>query len=207
MKYPQRGRLDTLNMRERYESPCPYSVPEVPSYQGELPSRFVAWPNRKKACPKSGIHFFVDDTRFEPVWTNVDRYRQHYEGRVVCSPDFSMYTDWPFAACLWNTYRARWLARAMAERGALVIPAVTWGRPETFPFAFLGLQRGGSVAISAYGAKRFEPEFRKGYEAMIEAVAPSRVIVVGGTMPAWLAGEPKVIYFPANTIADRRKAA
>lgn len=198
-RYPTRGRLDTLNAREVYPTPCAYGIPEVTSYEGPLPSRFVAWPNRKRASSDDGLHMFVDDTRFEPVWTSPSRYRQHYDGRVICSPDFSSYTDWPLACCLWNTYRSRWLARAMAERGALVLPSVTWAGPETFTFAFEGLRRGGSVAISAYGATRFEAAYRAGYEEMLSLLAPRRVVVVGGTVPAWMTG---VQYYPANTIAD-----
>ncbi len=222
-RYPARGRIDTLNTATVYPSHCAYGIPEVPAYEGPLPSRFVAWPNRKRAAEGDGLHMFVDDTRFEPVWTSPDRYRRHFEGRVVCSADFSSYTDWPLAACLWNTYRSRWLARTMYELGARVIPAVSWAGPETFSFAFAGLARGGSVAISAYGATRFEAAFRAGCEAMVVAIAPSRVVVVGGVLPEWLARcvdgagvgvggafparlVGRVHYFPANTIADRRAA-
>jgi hypothetical protein len=203
-RYPQRGRLDSLNTRELYPSPCAYDIPEVPSYEGPLPERFVAWPNRKRAEPGDGLHMFVDDTRFEPLWSNVDRYRRHYEGRVVCGPDFSAYTDWPLAACLWNIYRSRWLARAMAERGAHVIPAVTWAGRASFAFAFEGLPKRATLAISAYGAKRFASMYRAGYEVMRNRLQPRRVLVIGGTPPAWMTD---VIYRPANTIADRRKAA
>lgn len=204
-RYPSRGRLDVLNTSEVYPSICAFDIPEVPKFAGELPKRFVAWPNRKRAEAADGLHFFVDDTRFEPVWDDVGRYQRHYKDRVVCSPDFSMYTDWPRAANLWNAYRARWTARAMAERGALVIPSVTWAGPDTYDFAFEGIRAGSAVAISAYGAKRNEKLFRAGYEAMLhELAAPRRIVVVGGTVPDWMV---EVDYFPANTIADRRKAA
>lgn len=203
-RYPNRGRLDVLNTSEVYPSACAFGIPEVPKFSGKLPARFVAWPNRKRAEPDDGLHFFVDDTRFEPVWDDVSRYQRHYKGRVVCSPDFSMYTDWPRAANLWNAYRARWTARAMVERGALVLPSVTWAGTDTFDFAFEGIRPGSVVAISAYGAKRNERLFRAGYMAMLHAIAPRRVVVVGGTTPDWMVD---VDYFPANTIADRRKAA
>lgn len=203
MTYPQRGRLDTLNARELYASPLPYGIPEVPSYEGPLPARFVSWSNRKRACMGDGLHMFCDDTRFEPVWTSVDRYARHFAGRVVCSADFSLYSDWPLAAAVWNTYRSRWLARAMAERGALVIPAVTWGSSATYDVAFLGVQRGATVAVSAYGARRFASAYRAGYEEMLRRLAPRRVLVVGGAMPEWMTD---VTYYPAGTIADRRAA-
>ena len=154
---------------------------------------------------------FVDDTRFEPVWTSPERYRRHFESRVVCSADFSSYTDWPIAACIWNTYRSRWLARTMHELGARVIPAVSWAGPETFAFAFEGLARGGTVAISAYGSTRFEDSWHAGFRAMVAALAPRRVVIVGGH----LSGQtqhlvkglvPERRYFPSNTIADRRGA-
>lgn len=203
--YAHRGKLDVLNTSEVYPSPHAYGIPEVTAYEGPLPSRFVAWPNRKRKEDTDGLHMFVDDTRFEPLWTSVDRYRRHYAGRVVCSPDFSMYTDWPALPCMWNTYRSRWLARAMAERGALVIPAVTWAGKGSFGYCFEGLARGGSVAISAYGAKRFEAAYRAGYEAMLERLEPRRVVVVGGVMPSWMRGS-HVVYFASNTLGDRRAA-
>lgn len=203
-RYPVRGRIDTLNTAVVYPSPCAYGIPEVPAYEGPLPSRFVAWPNRKRALPGDGLHMFVDDTRFEPVWTSPGRYARHFAGRVVCSADFSLYTDWPVAACIWNTYRSRWLARTWWHLGAKVIPAVSWAGPKTFRFAFEGLAHGSTVAISAYGATRFADAFLVGFEAMRETVAPKRIVVVGGVLPARLRDLPEVIYFPANTIADRR---
>jgi hypothetical protein len=84
-RYPSRGRLDALNMRETFPSSAAFGIPEVTSYDGPLPERFVAWSNRKRVLANDGLHCFVDDTRFEPVWDDVDRYRRHYERRVVCS--------------------------------------------------------------------------------------------------------------------------
>lgn len=204
-RYPQRGRIDVLNASKALPSLDPLGVPDAPAWEGELPPRFLPWTARRRVAGTGvGLHCFLDDTHFEPVWTNVWRYRDHYENRVVCSPDFSMYTDWPLLACMWNVYRARWLARAMHELGAYVIPSVTWAGPETYSFAFRGLALGGTVAISAYGARRFGESFRRGYDEMIRRLAPKRVVVVGGRMPEWMTG---VHYFKANTIGDRREAA
>ena len=202
MSYAKRGQLDALNCRELYPSSAPFGIPSVPRFDGDIPERFVAWPNRKRAGDRDGLHFFVDDTRFEPVWRNPGRSRRAYEGRVVCSPDFSLYPEWPRAALLWNVYRARWTARALAVRGALVIPSVSWA--PGFEDAFCGLPTGGTVAVSAYGARRAGEAYRAGYEAMCDTVRPDRVLVVGGAMPDWLAADERVTYRASGTIADRR---
>lgn len=174
-----------LNARETFECDA-HGIPVLGVERYELPSKFVGWPNRKRAVGSDGVHFFCDDYRFEPVWSNVDRYMQHLEGRVVTSPDFSLYPEWPQAVQRWQVYRSRWMVAALRSRGARCIPSVSWSDASSFAYAFLGLPTDGDVAISAYGATRFEAAYRAGYEAMLEAVRPERVIVIGGVCPSWL---------------------
>lgn len=176
------GKLDVLNSRELYEN---LNLPRLEIHN--LPERFVAWPQRKRAEPGDGLHFFTDDYRFEPVWSNVDKYKGHFYGRTVIAPDFSVYPEYPMAMVQWQVYRARWMARALEERGATVIPAVTWtGRADLDYECMRYVPRWSAVAISCYGATRNADGFRRGFEDMVERLEPKCLIVIGGKMPDYV---------------------
>lgn len=206
MKYPQRGRMDVLNARKAYASLDSLGIPEVPVPFGPMPDRFLPWVKRAKSNDTDGLHFFLDDHQFEPVWTSPGRYSSWFENRTVCSPDFSLFVGWPLAACIWNVYRSRWLARRIAELGARVIPAVSWAGPETFSFAFRGIQRGSRVAVSGYNSQA--PGYRPGFEAMVSAISPGLIVVVGGALPFpdWMWAQP-LVHYRANTLPPAREAA
>ena len=54
------------------------------------------------------VHFFIDDYRFERVWTNPARYAELLGRFDACfTPDFSLYTDMPLPLQQWNIYRSR----------------------------------------------------------------------------------------------------
>jgi hypothetical protein len=48
--------------------------------------------------------------------------------RVLLTPDFSIYRDWPPVANQWNVYRSRWCGRLWQEAGFEVISSLG---PET----------------------------------------------------------------------------
>jgi len=187
------ARFDPLNLREYYASDNLLGIPYVLRYDDTLPNRWHAWPDRKRATPLEGIHCFTDDYRFEPLWRSPDRYK--INDRIICSPDFSIYPEWPLAAKQWQVFRSRWLARALQVRGAHVIPSVSWADPESWKYCFLGLPQDSTIAISAYGASRNPVEYREGFEAMRAALHPTRIVCIGGKLPEWLA--PHVTYYPS----------
>ncbi len=136
------GNWDPLHATELYPGESGYGFPLVPRQDPPpvLPERFLPWPNRRRAGPADGLHFFTDDYRFEPIWKEPARYKLAMQ-RAACvlSPDFSLFADMPRALQIWQTYRSRWMVRALMAMGAVVIPSVTWGAPSSFDFCFRGL--------------------------------------------------------------------
>lgn len=94
----------------------------LPVGRWALPNAWVPF-GRKRSLPSSiihnneteeeklkrlGVHFFLDDRHFEVVWRMRNRrlpYLKQY--KVVLTPDFSPYPEWPRAMQLWNIYRSR----------------------------------------------------------------------------------------------------
>jgi len=184
------GSWDPLHARHLYPGDAEHGIPllEAPALPAVLPTVFTPWPARRRRPADAGLHFFTDDYRFEPVWKSPARSAASLRAApVVLSPDFSLYAEWPMAMALWQVYRSRWLAMAIAELGATVIPAVTWGSADTHAFAFTGLPWGGAVAVTTNGRARTGAAWDRGYAAMVEAVGPSVVVALGPALPPSLA--------------------
>ena len=136
-----------------------------------------------KTPEKTGVHFFLDDYQFERVW----RYPETYvpilaRFGVVCSPDFSPYSDFPKAVQLYNHYRKHWCGAYWQEHGITVIPTITWSSPDTFEWCFDGEPVGGVVATSAVGmfdTDEHKSWFLDGYAEMLERLKPAAVIWKG----------------------------
>jgi hypothetical protein len=64
---------------------------------------------------------------------------------------------------------------------------VCWSTYESYQFAFLGLKKGTTVAISTLGTRRGKIEqelFLKGYEEMLSRVEPDVIYCYGRPFPA-----------------------
>jgi len=204
-------------MEERYPEEPRYGLPVIRGQRALQPEALFGWPQRTahqkepEVLADGAWHFYADDYRFEPVWK---RPRQ-YDGIVgaagaVLTPDFSVYRDWPWAAQLWNTYRSRWLGARWEHGGLAVIPTLNWGTWESYDFAFLGIARGATVAVSTIGdhdaaAQRL---FRAGYEAMVERLEPSLVLVYGERWDDGLTElAPVARYSPQGVLEMRARLA
>ena len=151
---------------------------------------------------KAGVHFFIDDYRFERIWNQPDRYIEILK-RFDCvfTPDFSLYRDMPIAMKIWNIYRSRLIGQMCQNEGIIVIPTVSWAEEETFEFCFDGIETGGTVAVSSVGVVR-DPEameiFKTGMEKMIEACEPKKIIFYGKAMPELCGGVDCVCFSNEN---------
>ena len=102
---------------------------------------------------KTGIHFYVDDYKFERIWKKPEEYLdvlRQYE--CVLSPDFSLYLDMPMPMKIWNTYRSRQIGQFWQKQGIKVIPTLSWAEKETFEFCFKGIPKNSIVSVSTMGA-------------------------------------------------------
>jgi Vilmaviridae nuclease len=135
------------------------------------------------AAPNSAVHFFLDDYRFETVWSKPERGLSRCQTvGAALTPDFSLWTDMPVAMQLWQVYRSRWCGAWLLHHGIRVIPTVSWSTPDSYPFAFAGIPTRSVVAVSTVGVVRDRQAralFAAGFTAMVDQLQPSTVLVYG----------------------------
>ena len=163
---------------------------QIPALEPEtfVPERLIDF-NAAKSSKEfdCGVHFFIDDYRFECFWNSpaqyVDKMRLY---ECAFTPDFSLYMDMPMAMKIWNIYRSRLIGQIMQNAGIRVIPTVSWAEPETYAFCFDGIPEGGNVAVSTVGVMRDKEAkkiFMDGMSAMIEKVNPAMILMYGKAIP------------------------
>lgn len=131
-----------------------------------------------------GVHFFVDDYRFEKYYANYNKYvdllrRYHF----VLTPDFSLYSDMPIWRQIESIGKNRWCGAYWQSQGLKVIPTISWSLYSSYEFCFAGIERGSIVAIGMIGAKSTKYKFMQGYERMLETLNPSKIVCLGTPFP------------------------
>ena len=183
------GNWDRLNLRMIFPGDHGLGLPVLASYDG-VPAALINYNARNRlTSPQAGdcVHFFLDDYRFETMWTQPERSLARVS-RVGMSltPDFSLYPEMPDIVQMWNVYRSRWCGAWMQAHGVKVIPTVGWSDRTSWDYAFTGIS-GGTVSVSTVGIIRASlPErssFISGYEAMVDHAQPERVLIYGKPMP------------------------
>ena len=164
-----------------------YGIPEIDPDDPQV-DNWIGF-NYAKGCEEPelhGIHFFVDDYQFVRLWRQPDLYLNMLRKfQAVCSPDFSMYTDFPKAICVYNHYRKHWLGRYWQDAGIRVIPTIGWIDRDSYEWCFDGEPEGYTVAVSSVGSQqsRIGRElFLNGYREMMARLQPSKIIFYG-TVP------------------------
>ena len=163
--------------------------------------------NYKGTKENVGVHFFIDDYKFERIWTNpfkhIERIREY---ACTLAPQFSTYTDMPMALKIWNIYRARLIGQIMQDAGLEVIPSLAWAEEPTLEFSFAGLEPGGVVAVETVGLVKYEDGqkiWRMGLEYMLEKIKPECVLLYGYNPYLdfdW--GKTKVVHYKLKQISD-----
>lgn len=150
-----------------------------------VPTDLIGFNYAKTSKEKAaGIHFYVDDYQFERVWNYPEKYidiLKEYE--CILSPDFSLYMDMPMPMKIWNIYRSRQIGAYYQGCGLKVVPTISWAEESTFKFAFKGVEKGSTVAVSTVGVKESKDAtkiWQAGMQAMIEEVEPSMILCYGG---------------------------
>ena len=135
------------------------------------------------------VHFFLDDYRFETVWSRPNKALEALQGyRTLLTPDFSLYADYPLSLQIWNTYRSRWCGAYWHSLGFQVIPTLSWSTSESYDFCFAGIAQQSLVSISTLGLNsRSDALFEQGYRVMLERLHPSQLLCYG-TLPPRLDG-------------------
>lgn len=177
------------------------------------PKRLIAATESKnKSDGEAGIHFWLDDFRFEYAWNDPMRYVTMLERfHCVLEPDFSVYVNMPLPMQRWNVFRGRAVAKIWQDAGLCVVPKLTWGFPESYGFCFDGLPRGGVYALSTVGlakSKELIEFFKEGASAAVSAVHPDVILAYGKPLD-FDSGGAEVIWYKSaiqERFADMRAA-
>jgi len=167
----------------------PYHIPTVLhaplSYTPQWLAPYRARIRTRQGMAGGAVHFFLDDYRFESVWTRPHKAHSYLSRfRTLLTPDFSVYPEWPRAAQVWNTYRARWCGMYWASLGFQVIPTVSWADAASFEFCFAGIVPHSLVAVSSVGIRGASSAlFSSGFREMLARLRPSRVLCYGKLTP------------------------
>lgn len=177
-----RERYDALNLKKGTYPSDEFDYYRMPLIQKQTHNVKKLIPFAR--TPHNGYtHFFLDDYQFERVWNKPKKYLEklkQYEG--VLSPDFSLYTDYPIAVQIWNTYRNRWLGRYWQTQGMKVIPTAVWSTKDSYEFCFNGIEEESIVAVSSVGVlndKNAVKLFKKGYKQLLDLINPEHIIFYG----------------------------
>lgn len=161
-----------------------YGIPRLTPERVTV-DKFIGF-NFAKTCKQpqdKGLHFFVDDYQFTRLWTNPDMYLDMLQKfKCVCTPDFSLYTDFPKAVQIFNHYRKYWLGAYWQLYGLTVIPTITWSDKDSYDWCFDGAPEGGAVAVSSVGTqlhKESRELFMSGYKEMLTRLQPSTIYFYG----------------------------
>ena len=206
----QPGKFDVLNLRLTFPSSTANAIPDLqPS--DFVPQNLAAWnmPRHRDYAAVSGgaLHFFLDDYRFETVWSAPERLLPRVLAvGAALTPDFSLWRDMPRAAQVWNVYRSRWCGAYWQSKGVHVIPTACWGAHETFDFCFDGIPPYSTVAISSTGIRTTNEDqalFRAGIQELITRTQPKLLLAYGQLRFCDGIDLPDVREYP--TFWDRRR--
>lgn len=173
--------------RAYYVGAGKYGIPKLRSIESVSPLNWIGF-NYARTCPveeraEHGIHFCVDDYQFARIWQTPDVYRDMLaDFGAVCSPDFSMYTDFPRAMQIYNCYRNHWLGCYWQDAGIQVIPCISWSDESSLLWCFDGDPENSVVFISSVGTQRNAKTrylFRVGYQEMMRRLKPRQILFYG----------------------------
>lgn len=140
--------------------------------------------NDNESNKKRGVHFFVDDYRFNGIYDHPERTLSRYsQYAFLLSPDYLVYSDMSLWRQLENVAKNRWVGAYWQSKGLTVIPTVSWGLAHSFEFCFDGIEQNAVVAVGMIGCKRNKLHFMRGYNAMLEKIEPSKIICFGTPFP------------------------
>lgn len=184
-KTSKKMRTDQLFMRNEYPGCGKWDIPLIKKQDlaAETISLIACSDTRSNDCKentKCGVHFFVDDYRFNGIYNNPEKSLKKYaQYAFLLSPDFSTYADMNLWHQLENVAKNRWCGAYWQSKGLTVIPTVSWSTPRSYEFCFDGIERSSIVAIGTIGCRRNKSEFLRGYNAMLEKINPEAIICFG----------------------------
>ena len=178
-------RSDNLFMRNEYSSHGKWNIPLIKKQAVDVENvKLIACSdtrsNDNETNTKNGVHFFVDDYRFNGIYNNPEKsLRKYSQYAFLLSPDFSTYADMNLWRQLESVAKNRWCGCYWQEQGLTVIPTISWSTPRSYEFCFDGVEKNSIIAIGMIGCKQNKKEFLRGYDYMLSKIEPEAVICFG----------------------------
>lgn len=185
MNYSKHMRTNPLFMRNEFVTQGKWNIPLIYKQALDISQlKLIACSDtRSNDCEpntKCGVHFFVDDYRFNGIYNNPEKSLKKFsQYAFLLTPDFSTYADMNLWRQLESVAKNRWCGAYWQSKGLTVIPTVSWSTPRSYEFCFDGIENGSIVAIGMIGCKSNKLEFLRGYDAMLEKISPSYIICFG----------------------------
>ena len=182
-------RNDPLFMRNSFTSVGKWNIPLVKNQRLTIDNIMLIACSDTKANDseenrKKGVHFFVDDYRFNGIYNNPSRSLKRYsQYAFLLTPDFSTYADMGLWRQIENVAKNRWVGAYWQSNGLTVIPTINWGDSRSFEFCFYGVEQNCTVAVGMIGCKHSRLGFMRGYNKMLESIQPDKIIVFGTPFP------------------------
>lgn len=146
-----------------------------------------------------GVHFFVDDYRFESIYRNPQRSLEKYQKyRFVMTPDNSLFSEMNIWRQIESVAHSRWVGAYWQSQGMIVVPTISWAQPSSFKFCFDAVEKGSVVGVGMIGCKHRRADFMKGYNAMLDTLSPSAVICFGQPFPEMKGNIVRVDYIQSR---------
>lgn len=178
-------RSDELFKRNEFNVDGQWQLPVIERQEIDLENvQLIAYSdirsNDNKNNRNKGVHFFVDDYRFEGVYRNLEQsLGRLLQYKFLLTPDYSTYSDMNYWRQLESIAHSRWVGAFWQDQGQLVIPTISWSDKKSFEFCFDGIERYSTVAVGMIGCKHTKEEFLLGYNEMLTRIEPSSVICFG----------------------------
>lgn len=178
-------RENSLFMRNNFEPSGKYGFPLIKKQELNIENPTLisfadTRANDNEINKKNGVHFFVDDYRFNGIYDNPERSLEKLsQYAFLLSPDFSTYADMDLWRQIESVGKNRWVGAYWQSKGIIVIPTVSWSTPRSYEFCFDGVEQNAIVAVGMIGCKRNKKDFMRGYNAMLEKLNPSKIICLG----------------------------
>lgn len=163
--------------------------------------------NDSKSAADQGVHFFVYDYNFEATYSELPRYTDMMQKfGVVCSPDFSMYSDYSEALNIYNHFRNHAVGAYWQKAGIKVIPTVNWVWESSYDWCFDGMPKYSTIAVGSttIGKSEFyQQRFKSGFNEMMKRLKPYCVLWCGEPIEGC---EGPIYYIPSFSTKRWRKS-
>lgn len=178
-------RLNPLFMRNQFKVEGKFGIPLVKKQDISLQDISLiacsdTQSNASDFNKQSGVHFFVDDYRFENIYRNPERSLKKYsQYAFLLTPDFSTYAEMNTWRQIESIAHSRWVGAYWQSQGLKVIPTVTWSTSSSYDYCFDGIEKHSIVAVGMIGCKNNRFNFMNGYNEMLKRIEPEKVICFG----------------------------